>query len=78
MRRGDGARGQPRRPQGAARLTDPAHSTSDIFERPIGAIPTELLPNLWGLEIDAATESARYVREVKDRVRDLFGYAILK
>ena len=58
--------------------TDPAHSTSDIFERPIGADPTELLPNLWGLEIDAATESARYVREVKDRVRDLFGHAILK
>ncbi len=58
--------------------TDPAHSTSDIFERPIGADPTELLPNLWGLEIDAATESARYVREVKDRVRDLFGHSILK
>lgn len=58
--------------------TDPAHSTSDIFERPIGADPTELLPDLWGLEIDAATESARYVREVKDRVRDLFGHAILK
>ncbi len=58
--------------------TDPAHSTSDIFERPIGADPTELLPNLWGLEIDAATESARYVLEVKDRVRALFGHSILK
>ncbi len=58
--------------------TDPAHSTSDIFERKIGADPTELLPNLWGLEIDAATESARYVREVKDRVRVLFGHSILK
>jgi arsenite-transporting ATPase len=57
--------------------TDPAHSTSDIFERPIGATPVELLPNLWGLEIDAATESARYVQEVKDRVRDLFGHSIL-
>jgi arsenite-transporting ATPase len=58
--------------------TDPAHSTSDIFERPIGPDPVELQPNLWGLEIDAATESARYVREVKDRVRDLFGHNILK
>lgn len=58
--------------------TDPAHSTSDIFERRIGPEPTELLPSLWGLEIDAATESARYVREVKDRVRDLFGHSILK
>ncbi len=58
--------------------TDPAHSTSDIFERPIGPEPVPLLPNLWGLEIDAATESARYVREVKDRVRVLFGHSILK
>ncbi|MEZ5293713.1 MAG: ArsA family ATPase [Vicinamibacterales bacterium] len=58
--------------------TDPAHSTADIFERPIGPEPVELLPNLWGLEIDAATESARYVAEVKDRVRALFGHSILK
>ncbi len=58
--------------------TDPAHSTADIFERKIGADPVMLQPNLWGLEIDAATESARYVREVKDRVRDLFGHNILK
>jgi arsenite/tail-anchored protein-transporting ATPase len=58
--------------------TDPAHSTSDIFERPIGAEPVELLTNLWGLEIDAATESARYVTEVKERVRLLFGPSILK
>ncbi|MEZ5417021.1 MAG: ArsA family ATPase [Vicinamibacterales bacterium] len=58
--------------------TDPAHSTSDIFERPIGPEPVALLPNLWGLEIDAATESARYVGEVKERVRQLFGHSILK
>jgi arsenite-transporting ATPase len=58
--------------------TDPAHSTSDIFERSIGPEPVALLPNLWGLEIDAATESARYVGEVKDRVRQLFGHSILK
>ena len=58
--------------------TDPAHSTSDIFERPIGPEPIELQHGLWGLEIDAATESARYVGEVKERVRALFGHSILK
>ncbi len=58
--------------------TDPAHSTSDIFERTIGPEPMALEHNLWGLEIDAATESARYVVEVKARVRDLFGHHILK
>ena len=33
--------------------TDPAHNTSDIFERPIGPETVELLPNLHALEIDA-------------------------
>jgi arsenite-transporting ATPase len=58
--------------------TDPAHSTADIFQRPIGAEVVPLLPNLHALEIDAAVESARYVEQVKDRVRSLFGATILK
>jgi arsenite-transporting ATPase len=58
--------------------TDPAHSTSDIFERPIGPEPIELLPNLHGLEIDGAFESQRYVANVKEQIRGLFGHHILK
>lgn len=58
--------------------TDPAHSTSDILERPIGANPAEMLPGLWAMEIDAAAESARYVGEVKERIKTLFGHTILK
>ncbi|MFM8534644.1 MAG: ArsA family ATPase [Acidimicrobiia bacterium] len=58
--------------------TDPAHSTSDIFERPIGPEPVELLPNLHGLEIDGEFESRRYVAEVKERITGLFGHSILK
>ena len=58
--------------------TDPAHSTSDIFERPIGPEPVELLPSLFGLEIDAAAESARYVANVKTQIASLFGHSILK
>jgi arsenite-transporting ATPase len=58
--------------------TDPAHSTSDIFERPIGPEPVELLPNLHGLEIDGAFESARYVAEVKEHIKGIFGHTILK
>ncbi|HWI16318.1 MAG TPA: ArsA family ATPase [Vicinamibacterales bacterium] len=58
--------------------TDPAHSTSDIFERPIGPEPVELLPNLHGLEIDGEFESRRYVAEVKERISGLFGHTILK
>jgi arsenite/tail-anchored protein-transporting ATPase len=58
--------------------TDPAHSTSDIFERPIGPEIVQLLPNLHGLEIDGAFESARYVAGVKERIQGLFGASILK
>ena len=58
--------------------TDPAHSTSDIFEREIGPEPVKLLPNLWGLEIDGALESQRYVANVKEQIKSLFGHHILK
>ena len=58
--------------------TDPAHSTSDIFERSIGPEPVQLLPNLHGLEIDGAFESKRYVANVKEQIKGLFGHNILK
>ena len=58
--------------------TDPAHSTSDMFERPIGPEPVQLLPNLHGLEIDGEFESQRYVANVKEQIRGLFGHHILK
>jgi arsenite-transporting ATPase len=58
--------------------TDPAHSTSDIFERPIGPEPIPLLPNLHALEIDGAFETTRYVTAVKEQINVLFGHHILK
>ena len=58
--------------------TDPAHSTSDIFERHIGPEPVELLHNLHGLEIDGAFEARRYVADVKEHIQGLFGPNILK
>jgi arsenite-transporting ATPase len=58
--------------------TDPAHSTADIFERPIGPEPVPLAPNLHGLEIDGAFESQKYVAGVKEQIKDLFGHNILK
>jgi arsenite-transporting ATPase len=58
--------------------TDPAHSTSDIFEREIGAEPQPISPSLYAMEIDAASESRHYVAEVKKHIAQLFGHEILK
>jgi arsenite/tail-anchored protein-transporting ATPase len=58
--------------------TDPAHSTSDIFESPIGDHPVPLGDTLYAMEIDGASESQRYVAEVKTHIAQLFGHAILK
>ena len=58
--------------------TDPAHSTSDMFERSIGPEAVPLLPNLHGLEIDGAFESRRYVANVKEHIKGIFGHQILK
>ena len=58
--------------------TDPAHSTSDIFQRRIGSEPTELQPGLHAMEIDAGTETEHYVANVKSQIASLFGHDILK
>ncbi len=52
--------------------TDPAHSTSDIFGCAFTSTPQQILPLLYGLEIDAAAEARRYVAEVKRRAAALF------
>jgi arsenite-transporting ATPase len=52
--------------------TDPAHSTSDIFERKIGSRERELAPNLSALEIDGDAEAARYVEGVKRDIQRMF------
>jgi len=58
--------------------TDPAHSTSDIFERKIGDDDVELQPNLCAIEIDAEGEAARYVAEVKRDIGKMFSPGVVK
>ncbi len=58
--------------------TDPAHSTSDIFERPIGPEEREIEPRLRAIEIDALRESARYVGEVKRDIERMFAPAVIR
>ena len=58
--------------------TDPAHSTSDIFERPFGPEDREILPGLWGLEMDEDAEARRYLSSAKERIARVFSPAIVR
>jgi arsenite-transporting ATPase len=58
--------------------TDPAHSTSDIFDVPLTSTERTILPGLVGLEIDAETEARRYLDEAKARMAGLFSPAVLE
>ena len=48
--------------------TDPAHSTSDIFEQGLGGEPAPVVDNLWAMEIDPEQEVERYIAEVKEHM----------
>ena len=58
--------------------TDPAHSTSDIFEREVGPDEREIEPNLCAVEIDPVRESARYVSGVKRDIERMFSPAVIR
>ena len=58
--------------------TDPAHSTSDIFERQIGPREREMAPRLFALEIDAEGEASRYIDGVKQDIRRMFSANVVK
>lgn len=58
--------------------TDPAHSTSDIFDRPIGPRERELSPSLSAIEIDGEREAARYVDGVKRDIQRMFSPNVVR
>jgi len=58
--------------------TDPAHSTSDIFEKPFDREEREVYPGLMGIKLDADFEARRYVDSVKTHIAKLFSPSILK
>src|SRR5262249_36984853 len=57
--------------------TDPAHSTSDILDKPLSDTAREIEPGLSALEIDAERESARYVAGVKREIERIFSPNIM-
>jgi arsenite/tail-anchored protein-transporting ATPase len=58
--------------------TDPAHSTSDIFETALDPTEREILPGLVVLELDAEREVRRYLDEAKARMADAFSPSVVR
>lgn len=58
--------------------TDPAHSTSDIFEKPFDRDEREVYPGLTGIELDASLEARRYVDKAKAEIARMFSHAVAK
>jgi arsenite-transporting ATPase len=58
--------------------TDPAHSTSDVFGRPLGPAEREVAPGLWGLEVDSEAAAGRYLDDVRRRIETMFSPSVVK
>ena len=54
--------------------TDPQASLSDIFERDLyGKGVTEIIPNLYVVEIDADKRIAEYQEEIRRKIKEMYG-----
>jgi arsenite-transporting ATPase len=58
--------------------TDPAHSISDIFEKPIGGKIINIDKNLDALEIDSGVESRKYMEGVRANLKNVLSPIIVK
>ncbi len=54
---------------------DPQASLSDIFQQDIyGKGAVEIMPNLYAQEIDADSHIRRYQEEIRQKIRDMYGF----
>ncbi len=58
--------------------TDPAHNLGDLFGPGVGGVAREVVARLEVLEIDPATETRRYLEEVKANMRRLVSSNLLE
>src|SRR5438128_10857886 len=57
---------------------DPQASLSDIFERDIfGQGPVKIRENLWAQEIDADSHIREYQQELRQKMLDIYGLAVV-
>lgn len=58
--------------------TDPAHSTSDLFEQKIGSDIVKLMDNLYSTEINPEEESEKYIEKIRRQVRMVYSPIIVQ
>lgn len=58
--------------------TDPAHSISDLFNKPIGDEITFISENLYGLEINGEKESQNYINKIRGNLHTIMSPIILE
>ena len=52
--------------------TDPAHSLADSFDQPLGPEPTEVVPNLWGQEVDLYHSIEKHWSKLQEYMASVF------
>lgn len=55
--------------------TDPAHSLADAYGEPLGDLPVELAPNLWGQQLDTQARMEDTWVEIQSWLVDVFQWA---
>lgn len=58
--------------------TDPAHSTSDLFEQKIGSDVVKLMDNLYSTEVNPEEESEKYIEKIRKQVRMIYSPIIVQ
>lgn len=57
---------------------DPAHSVADLLDRPVGAEPVRIAPNLEAMELDPERAAQNYLDEVKNNLRRIAAPELLR
>ena len=48
--------------------TDPAHSLADALDQKLGDVESEILPRLWGQQIDTQSQLDRHWGSIRDQI----------
>ena len=55
--------------------TDPAHSLADAFDVPLGSQPGEIVPRLWGQQLDATERMEESWADIQAWLQEVFAWA---